>query len=73
MVKCVCVGFGSNDFVTKTQSFLIDGYYRTNVISGVGHLRSNSVVPLVLRTTYCAMAGALTLYYRSLEAVSNLL
>ena len=58
MIKCVCVDFGSNDFVTKTQPFPMDGYYRTDVISGVGYLRSDSVVPLVLRRVCCVMAGA---------------
>jgi hypothetical protein len=54
----VCVGFGSNGFVTKMQSFSMDGHYRMDVISGVGHLRSDLVVPLMLRTVCCAMAGA---------------
>jgi hypothetical protein len=73
MVKCVCVGFGSNGFVTKTQSFPMDGHYRMNVISGVGHPRSDLVVPLVLRTIYCVMVGTLTLYYRSLGTALTLL
>ena len=50
MVKCLCVSFGSNGFMTKTQSFPMDGHYRTDVISGVDHPKSNAVVPLVLRT-----------------------
>jgi hypothetical protein len=50
MVKYVCVGFGSNGFITKTQSFPMDGHYRTDIISGVGHPRLDSVVPLVLCT-----------------------
>jgi hypothetical protein len=67
----VCVeggggGFGSNGFVTKMQPFLMDGHYRMNIISSVGHPRSDSVVSLVLRTVFCAMAGAPTMYYRSL-------
>ena len=37
MIKCVCVSFGSNDFVTKIQAFPMNGHYRTDVISGVGH------------------------------------
>jgi hypothetical protein len=73
----VCVGggggFGSNDFMTKMQSFPMNGHYRMDVISGVGHLRSDSVVLLVLYTICCAMAGALALYYRSLETVSTLM
>jgi hypothetical protein len=56
---CVCRGgggFGSNGFVNKMQSFPMDGYCRTDVISAVGHPRSNSVVSLVLHTVCCAMA-----------------
>jgi hypothetical protein len=50
---CVCGGFGFNDFVTKVQPFPMDGHYRANIISGVGHMTSNSVVPLVLCTVAC--------------------
>jgi hypothetical protein len=46
-------GFGSNGFVTNMQSFPMDDYYRTDIISGVGHLRSDSVLPLVLYTVAC--------------------
>jgi hypothetical protein len=73
MVKCVCVGFGSNGFMTKMQSFPMDGHYRMNVISSVGHLRSDSVVPLVLRTICYAMVGTPALYYMSLGTESTLL
>jgi hypothetical protein len=66
-------GFGSNGFVTKMQSFPIDGHYRMDVISGVGHPRSDLVVPLVLRTACCVMIGAPALYYRSLGTASILL
>ena len=48
MVKYVCIGFGSNGFVTKTWSFPMDGYYKMDIINGVGHSRSDSVMPLVL-------------------------
>jgi hypothetical protein len=51
----------------------MDGHYKTDVISGVGHLRSDSVMPLVLRTVCYAMAEAPTLYYKSLEIASTLL
>jgi hypothetical protein len=44
----VCVSFGSNGFMIKTQPFLIDGHYRKDIISGVGHPRSDSIMPLVL-------------------------
>ena len=50
-------GFGSNGFVTKAQQFPIDGHYRTDIISGVGHLRSDSVVPLVLCTVAVQWLG----------------
>jgi hypothetical protein len=73
MVKCVCVGFASNGFVTKTQSFPMDGHYRTDVIRGVGHPRSDSVVPLVLRMVCCTINGTPALYYKSLGIVSILL
>ena len=50
MVKCVCVcmGFGSNGFVTKQSHSLMDGHYMTYIISGMGHPRSKLVVPLIL-------------------------
>ena len=60
MVKCVCVGFGFNGFVTKMQPFPMNGHYTTNIICGVGHLRSDSVVPLVLHTVCYAMAGVIS-------------
>jgi hypothetical protein len=40
---------------------------------GVGHSRLDSIVPLMLRTVCCAMAGALTLYYKSLGTTLTLL
>jgi hypothetical protein len=46
-------GFGSNGFVTKMQPFPMYGHYRTDIISCVGHLRSELVVPLVLCTVVC--------------------
>jgi hypothetical protein len=74
----VCVGgggggFESNGFVTKMQPFPIDNHFRTNVICGVGHPRSDSVMSLVLHTVCCAMAEVPALYYRSLGTVSTLL
>jgi hypothetical protein len=70
---CVWGDFESNDFITKMQSFPMDGHYRTNVIRNVGYPRSDSVVPLVLRMVCCAMARASALYYRSLGTASTLL
>jgi hypothetical protein len=65
MVKREHVGFGSNGFVIKMQSFPIDGHYKTDIISDVGYPKLDLVVML--------MAGALALYYRSLGTVSILL
>jgi hypothetical protein len=48
MVKYVCVGFGSNGFVIKMQSFPMDGHCKMNIISGVGHPRLDSVMSLML-------------------------
>jgi hypothetical protein len=45
---------------------------RTSLV-GVGHLGSDSIVPLMLGTVCCTMAEALTLYYRSLRTASILL
>ena len=54
MVKCVLYGgFGSNSFVTKVQPFPLDGHYKTYIISGMRHSRSDSVVPLVLCMIAC--------------------
>ena len=48
IVKCVCymsLGF-SGCFVTVAT--ITGGHYKTYIISGVGHLRSDLVVPLLL-------------------------
>jgi hypothetical protein len=45
---------------------------RTSLV-GVGHLKSDLIVPLMLHTVCYAMDGALTLYYRSLGTTSTLL
>jgi hypothetical protein len=48
MVKCVCyIGLGSNGCFMANVA-LMSNYYRMNIISVVGYLRSDSVVPLVL-------------------------
>jgi hypothetical protein len=44
----------------------------TSLVS-VGHLRSDSIVPLMLHTVSCVMAGALILYYKSLRTTPTLL
>jgi hypothetical protein len=45
---------------------------RTSLV-GVGHLKSDSIVPLMLHIVCYAMVRALALYYRSLGAASTLL
>jgi hypothetical protein len=73
---CVlCEGYGSihwfrdldaaipNDLVTTRRTSLI----------GVGHLRSDSIMSLMLRTVCCTMVGALALYYSSLGTALTLL
>jgi hypothetical protein len=40
---------------------------------GVGHSRSDSIVPLMLRMVCCTMVEALTLYYRFLKTALTLL
>jgi hypothetical protein len=70
---CIWGGFGSNVFMIKMQPFPMDGYYRTDVISGVGHPRSDLVVLLVLRTVCYAMDWAPALYYKSIGTASTLL
>jgi hypothetical protein len=46
-------GFGLNGFVTKVQPFPMDSHYKMDIISGVGHPRSDSIVPLVLCKVAC--------------------
>jgi hypothetical protein len=53
------------------QLFPMDDYYKIDVISGMGYLRSDSALPLVLCIGHCAMAGAPILYYKSLETASK--
>jgi hypothetical protein len=42
-----------NSMVVLASAALMSGHYRTNIISGVGHPRSDLVVPLVLCTVAC--------------------
>jgi hypothetical protein len=75
MVKCVCYMGLWNHWFHDLDAIILNGSVTTGRTSlvGVGHLRSDSIVPLILRTICCAMAGALALYYRSLGTVSTLL
>jgi hypothetical protein len=72
----VCVIWGlwiywfHNHGVTIPNGLVTIGH--TSLV-GVGHSRSDSIVPLMLRMVCYAMVGALTLYYRSLETAPTLL
>jgi hypothetical protein len=75
MVKCVCYTklwiYWFHDLNTTIPNGLVTTGW-TSLI-GVGHSRSDSIVPLMLRLVCYAMTGALTLYYRSLRTTSTLL
>ena len=50
MIKCVCyMELGSNGFF-MIGATLTDSHYRANIISSVGHLRSDPIMPLMLCT-----------------------
>jgi hypothetical protein len=75
MVKCVCyTGLWIHWFrdlgVTIPNVLVTIG--RTSLV-GVGHSRSDSIVPLMLCMICYAMVRALALYYRSLGTASALL
>jgi hypothetical protein len=75
MVKCVCyMGLWINWFrdlgVTIPNGSVTIG--RTSLV-GVGHSRSDLIMPLILCTLCCAMVGTLALYYRSHWIASTLL
>jgi hypothetical protein len=75
MVKCMCytglwIHWLCDLDATIPNSSVTIG--RTSLV-GVGHSRSNSIVPLMLHTICYAMARALALYYRSLRTASTLL
>jgi hypothetical protein len=75
MVKCVCYTGLWIHWFRDPGATILNGSVtigRTSLV-GVGHSRSNSIVPLMLCTVCCAMIGTLTLYYRSLEIASILL
>jgi hypothetical protein len=47
---CVWRGGALDGFMTKEQPFPMDGHYRIDIISGMGHPRSDSIVQLMLCT-----------------------
>jgi hypothetical protein len=75
VVKCVCytrlwIHWFQDLGATIPNGSVITG--RTSLV-GVGHSRSDSIVPLMLHIVCCAIAGALALYYRSLGIALTLL
>ena len=75
MVKCVCyIGLWIHWF--RDHNAIIPNSTVTigqTLLGGVGHLRSNSTVPLMLCMVCYEMTRALTLYYRSLGTAPTLL
>jgi hypothetical protein len=67
MVNCVCYTRLWIHWFRDLGATIPNGSVTTGQTSlaGVGHSRSDSIMPVVLREVCCAMAGALTLYYRS--------
>jgi hypothetical protein len=75
MVKCMCytrlwIHWFHDLGATISNSSVTIG--RTLLV-GMGHSRSDSIVPLMLCTVCSAMDGALTLYYRFLRTTPTLL
>ena len=75
MVNCVCYmefwihWFRDHNTTIPNASVTIG---RTSLVD-VGHMRSDSIVPLMLRTICYAMTGVLVLYYKSLGTAPTLL
>jgi hypothetical protein len=54
---CMCyMGLGSNSCF-MSDATLTSSHYKTDIISGVGYLRSNSIVMLVLYTVVYNIQG----------------
>jgi hypothetical protein len=75
MVKCVCytglwIHWFCDPGATIPNGSVTIG--RTSLV-GVGHSRLHLIMPLMLQTVCCVVAGALALYYRSLKTVPTLL
>jgi hypothetical protein len=57
MIKCVCyIGLGSNGYFMADATLTIS-HYRTAIISGVGHPKSDSIELLVLCMVACNIWG----------------
>jgi hypothetical protein len=53
MVKCMFAILALNPMVIVAGAALMGGHYKTDIIIGVGHLRLDSVVALVLCMVAC--------------------
>jgi hypothetical protein len=75
MVKCVCYTGLWIHWFCDLDATISNGSVTTGRTSLVGmdHSRSDSIVPLMLRTVCYAMAGVLALYYKSIKTTSILL
>jgi hypothetical protein len=71
MVKCVCYTKLWIYWFRDPSATILNGSVTIGHTSLVGVVHSR--LPLMLRTVCCAMAGALTLYYRSLKTTPTLL
>jgi hypothetical protein len=75
VVKCVCYTGLWIHWFCDLDATIPNGSVTTGRTSlvGMGHSRSNLIMPLMLHTVLYAMARALALYYRSLRTASILL
>jgi hypothetical protein len=75
MVKCVCYTELWINWFCDLDATIPNGSVTIGWTSlvGIGHSRSDSIMPLMLHTVCYKMAGALALYYRSLKTASTLL
>jgi hypothetical protein len=75
MVKCVCYTRLWIHWFHDSRAIIPNGPITIGWMSlvGVGHSRLDLIMPLILRTVCCAMAGVLALYCRSLGTASILL
>jgi hypothetical protein len=75
MVKCVCYTGLRIHWFRDLDATIPNGLVTTGRTSlvGMGHSRSDSIVPLMLCTVRYAMVGTLALYNRLLGMASTLL
>ena len=70
MVKCVCyMGFGFNSYFVAGTA-LVGDHYRMDIINIMGHLRSDSVMPLVLCMVVYNIRGTVIVLQVSRDSVN---